>query len=184
FAKALIEGKAESAMCVSYLRKLAQKKANALIKYIPAGVVVVGSSMKIIEANLRFASMFGEEALMIFEQLGSFDGASIKSIVPFAELFEAALVSKSDLVRNGYCYEDKLLDIKIFTIEPGVMVGAVIEDVTEIECRREKIAEKAREVIKKNVITVQQIAKCLGEHMADTELLLRQVANGFDEGKQ
>ncbi|MGL6195070.1 MAG: [Fe-Fe] hydrogenase large subunit C-terminal domain-containing protein, partial [Thermoguttaceae bacterium] len=41
FAVALIEGKAEPSMCVSYLRQLAQKKSNAILRCIPAAVVIV-----------------------------------------------------------------------------------------------------------------------------------------------
>ncbi len=184
FAKAMINGKAESAMCVSYMRKLAQKKANALIRYIPAGVVVVGNNLQVIECNRRFASLCGEDTEMIFDDTDGLKGADLNRILPFAQLFEAALASGNDVSRNGYHFHGRIIDIRIFTVEPHNMVGAIIEDVTEMECRREKIAEKAREVINKNVMTVQQIAKCLGEHMADTEILLRQVASGFEENER
>ena len=182
FASALVDGKAEQAMCASYMRKLAQKKANALIKYIPAGVVVVGKNLQIIESNRRFASLFGQDVELIFDQTDGLQGADLNRILPFGTLFEASLASGNDLFRNGYKLNERIFDIKVFSIEPHRMVGAIIEDVTALECRREKIAEKAREVISKNVLTVQQIAKCLGEHMADTEVLLRQVASGFEEG--
>ena len=55
------------------------------------------------------------------------------------------------------------------------------QDVTQSEMRREHISQKAREVIQKNVFTVQQIAKALGEHMAETEILLREVASGYQK---
>ena len=35
------------------------------------------------------------------------------------------------------------------------------------------------QTIQKNVITVQKIAHYLGEHMAETEVLLREVASGY-----
>ncbi len=181
FASAFVEGKAEKEMCASYMRRLAQKKANALTRYIPAGVVVVGRNMQVIEANRRFASLLGEDVELVYDETEGLQGADLNRLLPFGNLFEASLASGDDVVRSGYKFEDRIIDIKVFSIEAHTMVGAIIEDVTEIECRREKIAEKAREVISKNVITVQQIAKCLGEHMADTEVLLRQVASGFEE---
>ena len=52
-------------------------------------------------------------------------------------------------------------------------------DVTNVEIKREKIAEKAKEVIEKNLATVQQIACTLGEHMAETEVLLRSIAKDY-----
>lgn len=47
--------------------------------------------------------------------------------------------------------------------------------------KREQIARKAHEVIEKNIATVQNIACLLGEHMVDTELLLSQIAQGYEE---
>ena len=55
----------------------------------------------------------------------------------------------------------------------------IIEDVTNMEMKKEQIAEKAKEVIHKNLATVQQIACTLGEHMAETEVLLRSIAKDF-----
>ena len=52
-------------------------------------------------------------------------------------------------------------------------------DVTRTEFRREEIAAQAREVIRKNLATVQDIACKLGEHMADTEILLRSIAENY-----
>lgn len=50
---------------------------------------------------------------------------------------------------------------------------------TNMEMKKEQIAEKAKEVIHKNLATVQQIACTLGEHMAETEVLLRSIAKDF-----
>ena len=47
--------------------------------------------------------------------------------------------------------------------------------------KREQIARKAHEVIEKNIATVQNIACLLGEHMVDTELLLSQIEQGYEE---
>ena len=68
----------------------------------------------------------------------------------------------------------------IFTIEDNELIGAVISDVTKSEIDRSKIAKKAREVITKNIATVQEIASLLGEHMVETEMLLNSIAEGYD----
>lgn len=54
-----------------------------------------------------------------------------------------------------------------------------MEDVTNVEMKKEQIAARAKEVIHKNLATVQQIACTLGEHMAETEVLLRSIARDF-----
>ena len=73
----------------------------------------------------------------------------------------------------------KLFNVNIFLIEPGETVGAAIFDVTNTEFRREQIAARAREVIDKNLASVQEIASRLGEQIADTELLLRSIADDY-----
>ena len=185
FAKALLEGKAESSMCVSYLKQSAQKKSNALIRYIPAGVVIADANMKIIECNENFAGLFDESTKLAYEVTPGLPGVDLTNIIEFTELFEAALSSGKDIVRNNYVCGDKILNISIFTIEVHRIVGAILQDVTKSELHREQISEKAREVIQKNVITVQKIAHYLGEHMAETEVLLREVASGYsNDGKE
>ena len=57
-------------------------------------------------------------------------------------------------------------------------------DVTHKELKRDKIAQRAAEVIERNILTVQEIACRLGEHMADTEMLLRSIAEGYSESDE
>lgn len=180
FAKALIAGKAEPEMCVSHLKKLSQKKANALIKYIPAGVVIFDGNMKIIECNKHFAEMFGDSTMLAYEAEPGLKGVDIDAVLDFTDLFRAAMASGGELERRNFVYKDMILDIDIFSIEKNRVAGAIIQDVTVAELHREQIAEKAREVIQKNILAVQKIANCLGEHMADTEIILREVASGYD----
>jgi hypothetical protein len=41
------------------------------------------------------------------------------------------------------------------------------------------IAQRGQEVIRKNLKTVQEVACLLGENMAETEILLRSLVEGF-----
>ncbi len=179
FARALALDRAESAMCASYMRKLANKKANALIRCMPCGVVIVDSSMKIVECNAKFADMLGEEASMAFEARPGLAGANIHKLTSFGDLFKEVLERGRELEKAHYRIADRLFDISIFSIEPRSVVGATIADVTGSEMKRDQIARQAREVISKNLLAVQDIAWRLGEHMADTEILLRSIADGY-----
>ena len=179
FAKAMVRGNAEPRMCLSYLRKLAQKQSNALIKYIPAGVVIVDSQLKIIESNRVFSRLFDESTKLAYDAVPGLVDVELSKVLSFTDLFEAALASGKDVCRENFVCGEKILNINVFTIEKHRIIGAIIQDVTEAEVHRELIAEKAQEVIRKNVMTVQKVAKYLGEHMADTEILLREVASGY-----
>ena len=106
-------------------------------------------------------------------------GADLRRIVPFSNLFESALETGKEIRRDSMKVGKKLFNVNIFLIEPGETVGAAIFDVTNTEFRREQIAARAREVIDKNLASVQEIASRLGEQIADTELLLRSIADDY-----
>ncbi len=184
FVNALIAGDAEPSQCVSYMRKIAVRKAAAMLRCMPSAVVIVDSNMEIVEANDSFEHMFlSEEMYEVFaSRQNGLTGACIDRIVTFPELFKSALDTGKDIHQEHYAINDKVYDISIFTIEDNELVGAVISDVTKSEMDRSKIAQKAREVITKNIATVQEIASLLGEHMVETELLLNSIAEGYDTG--
>jgi iron only hydrogenase large subunit-like protein len=183
FAEAMLNGKAETSMCVSLMRKKALNKANAILRCMPSAVVIADKHLKIIECNKRFAEIFGEDTIKLYEVLPSLQGAYLDKILTFPELFKTAIRTGEDILRRNLKVGDKLLHVTIFTIEPSEVVGAIIQDATEIELKREEIASKANDVLRKNLNTVQGIAKLLGEHMADTEILLRSIAKGFKSGE-
>lgn len=181
-AKALIAGDAEPSMCVSYMRKIAMRKAAAMLRCMPSATVMVDENLKIIEANDSFMRMFCGDMYEIFStRQDGLVGASIDRIVDFSDVFKTALKTGKDIHKERFPIKNKLYDIVAFTIEKAEIVGAIITDVTLTETNREKIAQKAQEVISKNIAIVQDIACLLGEHMVETEMLLSSIANDFED---
>ena len=181
-AKALLDGDAETSMCVSYMRKIAMRKAAAMLRCMPSATVMVDSNMNILEANDAFMCMFTGDMYEVFKaRPDGLAGAAIERIVDFADIFKTILKSGKDLHKERYPVKNRLYDISAFTIEENEIVGAVITDVTQSETNREKISQKAHEVISKNISIVQEIACLLGEHMVETETLLSSIANDFDD---
>ena len=181
-AKALLDGEAETAMCTSYMRKIAVRKAAAMIRCMPSAIVMVDNSMNILEANDAFMKMFTGGMYEIFKaRPDGVAGAAIERIVDFGGIFRTILKSGKDMHKERYSSNNKLYDINAFSIEPNEIVGAIITDVTLTENTREKIAQKAHEVISKNISIVQEIACLLGEHMVETETLLSSIANDYDD---
>ena len=179
FARAMLEGKAEEAMCHNYLRRNFQRTSNALIRYIPAAVVIVDENMQIAECNRNFAALAG--AMDIYETLGNLNGIAIDEYLPgFLDLFQGALRYGGESEKFRQRYRDRIVNISVFPIADGKSVGAVVQDVTKNEFRREQIADKAREVIRKNVYTVQQVARLFGEHIAETEIMLNEIAGTYE----
>lgn len=181
-AVALLDGVAEPSMCVSYMRKIAMRKAAAMLRCMPAAIVMVDNNMNILEANDNFMRMFTGDMYEIFKaRPDGLTGAAIDRIVEFSDIFRTILKTGKGLHKEHYSIKDKLYDINAFTIEPNEIVGAIITDVTQSETTREKISEKAKEVISKNISIVQEIACLLGEHMVETETLLNSIANDYDD---
>ncbi|MBE7703965.1 MAG: [Fe-S]-binding protein [Cyanobacteria bacterium SIG28] len=179
-ACALLDGDAESSMCVSYMRKLAMKKSATMLRCMPAAIVMVDKDLNILESNDKFMQMFCGEMYEIFkERPEGVKGASIERIVSFSNIFEKMLKTGKDIHKEHYSVNGKLYDINAFVIEENEIVGAIITDVTANEMDREKIAKKAKDVITKNIATVQEIACLLGEHMVETEKLLSSIADDY-----
>lgn len=179
FACALIEEKAEPAMCVSYLRKLAQNKAAALIKAMPSGVVIVDENLKIVESNRRFIELIGGDASIISEADPDLEGAYLERIIDFHELFAVALKEGTEVQIQDIRQNGKIIRLTLFSIQKHHVLGGILQDITEPVIQREQIIEKASEVMRKNLSTVQQIAFLLGENAADSEVLLSSIVKSF-----
>ncbi len=179
FAQAMLEGKAERTMCLSYMRKLAQNKANALMQTMPSGVVIVDEDLKIIECNKNFASLFGPEVEMVYDAAPGMKGAELKKIINFDKMFKNVLETGNEIVNKDINIRNTVLNVSIFTIEPNRIVGGILHDITEPAIRKTQIINKTQQVIRKNLQTVQKIAYLLGENAAESEVILNSIIDSF-----
>ena len=168
-------------MCHTFLRKNFERKSSALIKYIPAGVVIVDQDLRILECNALFVDLMGPDARTIYDSLHNLDGVDLSRNFPFASLFTSILRNGGETAKFSQPGGKMLVNVSVFSITPGKVAGAVVQDVTRTEIHREEIAERARELIRKNVRTVQEVAKLFGEHIAESEILLTQIAGNYSD---
>lgn len=179
FARAMIAGRAELNMCVSYMRKLAQKKANSLIKAIPSGVVIVDADLKVVECNRNFVALLGKDAELLWDAKPGLEGADLERLVPFAARFREILDGAEALDRD-LRLGNRVLRTTIFCIERGAYVGGVFQDITAPWVRKDRVVSQARKVITKNLAVVQKIAFLLGENAAESEAILNSIIESFD----
>ena len=144
----MLDGKAETSMCHTYLRQLSQRTSNALIRYIPVAVVIADKNLQVLECNRHFAELCGEDTLLAYDSCGNLNGAYLSSMIDFTDLFESILANGGEIEKFNQVSGEKILNISVFAINAGI-VGCVIQDVTQNELKREQIAERAREVIRK-----------------------------------
>ncbi|MDR2946268.1 MAG: PAS domain-containing protein, partial [Candidatus Adiutrix sp.] len=180
-ARALLDGHAEPAMCVSNMRRLALRKASAMLQSMPSAALMVDDNLRIVEFNEAFARMFtGGADSPYLEHPERLLGEPVKDWLEFSELFRRVLKTGEDMYREHRPYKKRLYDLHIFNIEKHKILGAVVTDVTVAGRDRERTAQRAREVISKNITIVQEIACLLGEHMVETETLLTAIAEDYD----
>ena len=181
FAVALLDNKAQENMCASYMRKLASKQANALIKTMPSGVVIVNNNFKIIDSNRRFAKIFGPEIELVYEASPGLEGAGIEKIIPFHKVFKKVLATGEDWLDKDITVNDKKLNVSVFSIEKHQVVGAIIQDIQVPHVRRDQVVKRVEDVIKLNLETVQKIAYLLGENASETEIMLNGILDAFSK---
>ncbi len=181
FGKALLAERAERAMCVSWMRQLAFKKANVLIHKIPSAVVIVDDRLSILECNEAFVGIVNP--LHPAFSPSELEGRSLDAVLPFTNLFASVLKNNIDIIDRDIRFHDTILHLSIFTIDPHAVVGAILQDITRPAVQKEQVIKRAREVIQKNLATVQKIAYLLGENAAESEVTLNSIIESFSPAK-
>jgi hypothetical protein len=182
FVVALLEGRAEAAMCVSWMRQLASKKAVALMNAMPAGVAIIGSSLRIVENNRRFAELMGGQWETVMENVGSLEGIHLQKLGDLMEICSSVL-RLDEPVQRQIMIAERILHLHLFPIESHQLLGLILQDITEPAYKKEQIIQKTQAVIDKHLSTVQQIACLLGENAAESEVLLNSIIEIYSAEK-
>ncbi|MDA3880923.1 MAG: PAS domain S-box protein [Prolixibacteraceae bacterium] len=151
--------------------------SSTMLQKIRAGIVIVDEKLKIINSNIGFARIFGEENEELFETIPGLTGAELDMLVPkfILELFRSIIKTGENRIERDFKFQNKLLSINVITIVPNKIAGAIIRDLSAPMLERAEIIERARQVNRKNMKTVQEIAFLLGENAAQTEELLNSI---------
>ena len=180
-AAAILDGAAEPQMCVSNMRRLAARKATALVKAMPSAMVMVDRDLNILEVNEAFIGMFvpshakdtigGPEALV---------GTPVSQWLEFVGLIRKVLRTGNDIFIEHRLYKGQLYNLSVFSVDKYRVAGAVVTDMTSLREGRASLTRKVREGLDKNMATVQEIACLLGEHMVETESVLTSLAEDLE----
>jgi len=180
FAIAYLRGMGEKQMCVTTMRKRAQKKVDMILKTLPMGVVIVNSQMNIVEYNCEFVKLISEidfEPDVDFIQ--NFIDLPINRYIDITSQLNVILSAEKSLFQERIKYKNQFLRVSFFSIEKQNLAGVIFQDITSTSMKREIVIKKAEEVINKNLQNVQQIASLLGENAAETEIILRSLTDPF-----
>ncbi len=175
FAKSLIQNHAEPDMCVSHMRKVAHHKATVLLQKIPSGVVILNDEYKVVEMNASFARLFGGDLEICYEANPGMRGVHADKLGSFAQILKTAIITGKEYFEMPINENGKQLQLSIFNIQKHKLITGIIQSTAQPEFKKEIIEKRTREVINKNMETVQKIAFLLGENASYTDSLLNSI---------
>lgn len=150
---------------------------SAVLQKIPSGVVIVNEKLRIIQANREFIEILGEEIKSIDEVIPGLKGADLRTLFPphMLNLFTFVLQNNQEVMHKDITMNSRLLNLSVFPIRKGSILGAVLRDLSLPEVQKEEVIKKVTEVIDKNLEMVQKIGFLLGEGASDTEKMLNSI---------
>ena len=166
-------------------RDLLYDKNEALsifVRGLSAGVVFCDENLKIVESNLGFIEILGEDVKEIHDVIPYLIGANLKTLLPpiLITQFQFILNHDETQINRDEEIEDKWVNISIFRLIPQKLVGAVFRNLHSKEERPEEIIHRVTEVIEENLRQVQQIGFILGEGAAKTEKMLNSIIKSYE----
>ena len=182
-AVAVYQGLAKRKMCIPYMKSKAESLSDIIVESSHNAIIVVDDNLIIQEFNPVANELFNEKGKSpVGQPLSRF-------IDP--ELFEKVWNEKSGIKHKKVSYEeyDLVTDQTIFPLEEyGVVIG-ILTDQTEQEKQKEEMremkelaADKAADVVHKQMEIVQEIAGLLGETTVETKSALYELTELIQEG--
>lgn len=157
--------------------------ASSLLRKMPSGYVIVNEKLEILESNYSFAKIIGPEAEALYEIIPGLVKADLKLLIPFHNIFTSVMQNSVNIFEKDVRYENRVLNVSLFSIQQHKVVGAIILDMSDPEVRKDEVISRSKEIIKENLDTVQKIAFLLGENAAKTEEMLSSIIQFYQTKK-
>lgn len=159
---------------------------DAMLEKLRAGVVFVDNKMKILKANVTFSSILGEEAEEINSVIPGLINADLNKLVPanLINLFSYVLNDNENIESRDINVGENILNVSIFPIVKGKVVGGIIRDMRAPEVQRTEVINRINDVIDRNLEMVQKIGFLLGEGATDIERMLNSIIEFYKGEKK
>jgi hypothetical protein len=93
-------------------------------------------------------------------------------LLGFTTCLNSCSANGEDVIGKDVTFEDKMLNVSIYSIVKNKIAGAVIRDMYLPEVQKEELVKRLSEVIDQNLQMVQEIGFLLGEGASNTERML------------
>ena len=154
---------------------------SIFVRGLSTGIVFCDENLKIMESNLGFIEILGEEVKEIHDVIPYLIGADVKTLLPAQLITQFQFILNHDEIRinKDVEIEGKLINVSIFQLIQKKLIGAVFRNLHSKEERPEEIIHMVTEVIEENLRQVQQIGFILGEGAAKTEKMLNSIVKSY-----
>jgi PAS domain-containing protein len=155
---------------------------SIFVRGLSSGIVFCDENLKIVESNLGFIEILGEDVRDIHDVIPYLIGADLKTLLPSSLItqFQYILTHDETQIGRDVEIEGKWVNISIFQLIPAKLAGAVFRNLHSKEERPPEIIHRVTEVIEENLRQVQQIGFILGEGAAKTEKMLNSMIKSYE----
>ena len=173
-AIAIIQGKAESSMCLPFLKDKAESFSDTIVNNSPNGLIVLNDQLEVQQINksarefmnIRYASdVLGSQVIRILDP------------TPYMKVRDTGMGIYNERVYFAE-YKRYIEQTIVYDRDSRLLVG-ILRDITDEQHEREKkenisrqTVEVADKVVEKQMRIVQEIASLLGETAAETKIAL------------
>lgn len=174
-AIAVFQKKADSTMCLPFLRERAESMSSTVIESSPNGILTFDENMRVTELNPKAQTLFAvERATIIGDVIPALYGVTA---------FEDAKLQKRPVTCKSTGYSDDVqIEITVVHLPKQHMYIAFAKDISDEEKSKADLSdlrlstvEVAQAVINKQMRVAQEIASLLGETTAETKVALNQL---------
>lgn len=172
-AIAVLEGKAEITMCIPYMRRNAENRADNIFELSPNGIVILDDKLNIIKLNDSFKKMFLCSDSALKKNISYFFDPQ-----PFEKILSGEILEFDETQKySDYGIECQL---KISYMEKENQVLCIFVNVTNARKNKKQLDNmklntimQAQELLDHQISMAQTLAKFLGESTAKGEQLLK-----------
>lgn len=178
-AIAIIQNKAEAAMCIPYMRARQEDYSNKVFNAMPGLLVTVDYDLRIVQMNQAAVDLFD------IQRKKEMIGRPVSEIMDDYSLTGILSFDRNLMQDEIYLEEqDRYLDRVMTNDRENRMILCIMKDVTKERMRHEKIhraqmeaARLADSLVEEQLKIVHQIAGLLGETAADTKVAVEELKN-------
>ena len=182
-AIAIIQGKAESSMCLPFLKDKAESFSDTIVKNTPNGLIVLNENLEVQQINASACK------IMNIRAESDVLGEPVVRILDPSVFMQVKSTGRTVREQRTYLAEYKryVEQTVVYDAESRLLVG-ILRDVTGEESEKEKKArinqktiEVADSVVEKQMRIVQDIASLLGETAAETKIALTKLKESIGD---